>query len=128
MPTQGPGARHDAVATKAVLHGDPCIEDNIPGVAFKSTQSLPYTDPTTATIKTVQVSEAFVIEFGGMVEARTAAFVGAALPTKGAKLYIVSASNLLTTVATGNVKFGIAEAILTSRGLAKINTNARDSF
>lgn len=128
MPTQGPGARHKAVATKAVLHGDPCIEDNIPGMAFKTTPAPAYTDPTSAAMKTVQVGEEFEIEVGGMIEARTAAFVAAALPTKGAKLYIVTASNLLSAVSTGNVKYGIASEIVTARGLAKVNTNARDAI
>lgn len=129
MPSQGPGRRHNATATKAVIHGDPCIEDNLPGVAFKSAGLTAFIDPTTAAATTIAVAEPFVIMLGGMQDIRAAKCPGAALPAVGAQLWILSTDNTMQAAAgTNRVKFGVVDSVDTVRQIAHVNTNARDTF
>lgn len=130
MPGQGPGLRKNrATATKTVLHGDPVIEGNIPGLAFKNAPLTPFTDPSTPTSKTITVGEVFTIQFGGQVFIRTAVITGglAAVP-EGTRVYIVAADNSVTATAGTNVKFGVVDKVDTVRDGVYVNTNARDTF
>jgi hypothetical protein len=128
MPYNGPGLRHDAVATKAVNHGDPVIEDGFPGVAFKNTQLGAYADPTSATISQIAIGETFTIQVGGIVEVAAAKITGGlgAAPL-GTALYIAAATNMLNTTNT-NPKFGRVTKVDSTRGVVLVNTNARDTF
>lgn len=130
MPEQGPGLRkNDAVATKAVLHGDPCIENGVPGVAFKNAQLGTFVDPSVAGARTVAVNEKFTIQIGGKIFVRTALLNGGlgAFP-EGTKCYIKTADNTIDPAATGAVKFGVVQKVDTARGGVYINTNLRDTF
>ena len=126
MPYNSPGLRRDATATKAVNHGDPTIEGGFPGVAFKNAQLGAYSDPTAAAATQVQVGEDFTIVLGGIVEVRAAKITGG-LPAAGTALYIDASTNMLNTTNT-NPKFGRVDRVDSTRGVAYVNTNARDTF
>jgi hypothetical protein len=98
MPSNGPGLRQDSVATKAVLHGDPCVETGFPGVAFKNAQINRYVDPISTAARQVQVGESFTIMLGGTVEVKASLFPGG-LPAAvaGEPVYIRAVDNVLLT-------------------------------
>lgn len=131
---QGPGHRHNAVATKAVQHRRPVVEDNVPGIAFKSTntQGIPFVAPlldapTAATL--IAIGEAFVIEVGGMHELLPASILPAGAVV-GAPLWINVADNTLQAAAgAGRIKFGVIDRIdVPLTGTFAVNANLRDSF
>lgn len=137
MPYEGLAVRHAAVATKATVHGAPCIEDGFPGVAFKNTQLNAYVDPSLAAATQIVVGESFAIQFGGMHEIAAAKFPGGTLPARGTAIYITLADNSLvlaaTAVASGLVqagysKFGRIDRLDTARSVAYVNAEARDTF
>ncbi len=137
MPYEGLAVRHTAIATKAVNHGNPCIENGFPGVAFKTTQLNAYVAPNSTAAQQIGIGEGFVIQIGGVHEVAAARFAGAALPALGAAVYITLADNVLvlaaTAVTAGLVeaeysKFGRVDRIDATRGVAYINAEARDTF
>lgn len=97
MPTQGPGLRHDTTATKAVLHGDPVVENNYIGIAFKNTQLTAFIDPLTTAARQIAVGEQFTVVLEGMTEVRSALVPGGLAITPGTALYISGADNTLAT-------------------------------
>lgn len=131
MPAQGPGLRKNEVtATKAVLHGDPVIEGNVPGIAFKNKQLDAYVDPSATAARQIAIGEVFTIMIGGVVEVRAAVITGglAAAPA-GTRLWIDPTDNTLEpAVNEDGVKFGVVHSVDTARGIAHVNTNLRDSF
>lgn len=129
MPYNAPGLRKRAVATKIVSHGDPVVELGFAGVAFKTNQLNAFVSPTAAAVRSIAVAEPFIIQLGGVVEVAAAKITGglAAVP-EGTAVYIVPADNLITAVATANTKFGRVDSVDTARGVARINTNAKDSI
>jgi len=130
MPTSNPGVRHKAVATKAVVHGKPCVELGVPGIAAKNTQLTTWTAPDAVSATRVEVGENFIIMVGGEVRVLAADLPGATLSGRavGDKMYIVIADNTLTATVGTNVKFGIISEILTAEGAVFINTNLRDAM
>lgn len=137
MPYEGLAVRHTAVATKATVHGAPCIEEGFPGVAFKNTQLDAYVKPGTTPATQIASSESFVIQVGGMHEIAAAKFPGAALPARGTAIYITLADNVLVFAATavtaglvtaGYSKYGRVDSVDTVRGVALVNAEARDTF
>lgn len=134
---QRPGNVHYATATVAVEHGAPVEEDGFVGIAVKQIEAPAGTGLGDSKIKTIQVSEAFVIRLKGLVyvsgvKSETGNFV------VGDKVYIIPSSdgsnpNELTLATTaGNVKFGRVEAVAGSRGVGtgkmRVNLDAKDTF
>lgn len=119
MPYSRPGKMFRvAAATKAVVHGAPCIELNVPGVAIKQGLAPFGTGPAfsspgviNAALNTVQVGEQFTIITKGIVEVP----VGSLTPAVGDPVYIVAASNALSSTNT-NPKFGRVVEIAGTRG------------
>jgi hypothetical protein len=113
MPYERPGERYyPAAATKAVLHGAPCVEDGICGIAIKQ-QAAPFgTGLGAAVINQVQVGEDFVIDCKGIVE--VAAIGGA---SKGELIYITDATNALGNAGgAGTHVFGKVVELAGERG------------
>lgn len=130
MPYEGLGRRHAAVATKAVNHGDPTIENGFPGVAFKQQQLGAFVDPTSTAARQIAVGESFVIQFGGVHEVAGALIPGgvAAAPV-GTPIYITDADNTLVLAAGAGIsKFGRVESVDTTRSVVHVNAEARDTF
>lgn len=132
MPYQGPGLRQEATATKVVNHGDPVVENNFSGSAFKTAQLGTFVAPNAAAVRQIAIGEKFVIELGGMQEVPFAKIVGgAAAAPLGTPLYIVKADNNVTpaagTVGT-TVKFGVVAEVITARSVIRVNTNEKGSF
>lgn len=94
MPKQKFSPGHYAVATKAVVHGDPCVEGGVSGIAFK--QATPTWDQSFATQKNIGIGENFLILDKGEVEVAT---IGGAV--KGQPIYILTATNALQTAVPG---------------------------
>lgn len=93
MPYEQPGSVHEAVATKQVVHGDPCVEDGFAGTAAKTAEPSRWTNPTAGGRRTVIVTEAFEVMLTGIHPIRQALFPGAALPAVGDKIYIRDVDN-----------------------------------
>lgn len=132
MPYQAPGLRKQAVATKIVLHGDPVVELGFAGSAFKTNQLGAFVAPTTAAVRQIAIGEPFIIELGGILEVPAAKIVGglAAAP-EGTALYIVNADNMVTPTAGAagtSTKYGRVDSVDAARGIARVNTNTKDSF
>lgn len=129
MPESRPGKGHYATATKAVLHGLPCIEDGFCGVAVKQIAAPAGTGLGATAITQVGIGEKFFIITKGTVYVDN--LISA---TKGAPIYIVSATNLLTLTSNSgaNPKFGRVEALAGERGVGtgkmRVDLDAKDSF
>lgn len=143
MPAEAPGSRESLIATKQVAHGDPAVEQGVPGIAAKSTQALP-AYPSVANALAAQqiiVNEEFVMMTAGKHPVRKAllpagAVAGADL-TRSA-LYIQHADNALVLAAValaagvlraGYSKFGLLIFVdPATNGLADVNLNLRSTF
>lgn len=146
MSVQQPGERYSVVATKAVTHKNPAVENNHPGIALKSAQPAPMV-PTTANATTAQqiaVGEEMVIALTGAWPVDTTLLpAGAAV---GDPLYIRVADNVLvnqaeaavdpdTTGAAGPFamkvgyrKYGVISSIDTTLARSLVNLNLRSTF
>lgn len=130
MPYEGLGARHSTVATKAVTHGRPCVEDGFPGIAAKNSQLDRFVNPATAAATQVIVGESFMIQLGGIHEVRGTDIPGgiAAAP-KGTPIYITTATNAIVLAAgAGIVKYGRVTEVVAARDIVRVNADARDTF
>src|SRR5438105_4731997 len=116
MPQTRPGIEHYAVATKAVAHGLPCVEDGVAGQAFKQVSAVAGVGYGDSKITTVQVGEQFIIHHKGQVEFVNSRQEGGTF-AKGDAVYIRASDNLLTATSTSNVKMGRVDAIAPNRGL-----------
>jgi len=131
MPEVRPGQRVYVTATKAVNHGFPCTELGFTGVAIKQLLPPGGTGLASNLFVQVQVGEKFVIQTKGQVYV---ANTDAAATTfaKGAAVYIIAATNLLTSASAGNLKFGRVMEIAGERGVGtgqmRVDLEARDSF
>lgn len=96
-----PGRAKYVAATKAVDHGKPTVEGNFAGTAVKQ-KPQPWSVGLTGQ-QTIAITERFVIRDKGICEV---ANTGIAAAVVGDPVYIVAATNALTTTAAGNVKFG----------------------
>lgn len=92
MPYEGLGVRHEAVATKACVHGDIVTEDGFVGTAFKTAQVDRFTRPEDAA--DIPVGEEFEIQVGGVHEAPASG--GLASADVGDRVYINDQTNALT--------------------------------
>lgn len=106
MPYERPGERYyPTAATKAVLHGNPCVEENVAGVAIKQVAAPFGTGLGSTLISTVQVGEKFVIDTQGIVEVPN---TGIAAAAKGAVVYIATATNALSLASgAGLLRYGV---------------------
>lgn len=131
MPTtERPGAAKYTVATKAVQHGFAVIEHNLVGQAIKQ-KAAGWGDAYTAT-PTIQIGEQFAIRTKG-VKRFVNTGSGVAAAAVGDPIYIIAASNLLTTSSGGNVAFGrVAETPTSIRptptGYVAIDLDDKDSI
>lgn len=134
MGYERPGERfYPTQATKAVLHGAPCAENGVVGVAIKQVAAPFGTGLGSALINQVQVAEKFVIDTKGIVEVINTGISGA---TKGAPVYITVATNALTLTGPASAgvteKFGrvaeLAGERKTPTGKLRINLDMKDSF
>lgn len=121
------GVHYEAVATKAVAHGAPCIENGIAGVAFR-TKADAWSAAYSAT-PTVQIGETFAIRCKGVVRVPK----GGLTVSKGTTIYIVDADNTLQTASgAGRSKMGRVVAVESTRGLPAgvmlVDLDTKDSF
>jgi hypothetical protein len=112
-------------ATKAVNHGDPCVENGVVGVAVK--QKAPAASAGTGTPqKQVAIGEPFAIISKGIVQVANGISA-----VKGSPVYIVAATNVLT-LTSGNPKFGLCVEIAGQRGTPtakmRVDLDKKDSF
>ena len=128
MPKEVLRTGYYATATKQVNHGDPCVENNIAGIALK--QKTPAWNANYSDLKKITVGEDFLIRHLGTVEVPTLG--GAA---KGAAVYITTATNALTLTAPGaglGFPFGrvveLAGQRGTSPGAMMVNMDLRDNI
>jgi hypothetical protein len=130
MPYSRPGRINYATATKAVNHGDPAIEGGIPGVAIKQRAAGSGAGSGTPQ-KQIAISEKFAMITKGVVQV-TNGGSGVSAATPGTPIYIIAASNLLTTTSAGNVKFGMLVEAAGTRGCptgyCRIDLDKRDLF
>lgn len=113
MPYSRPGKMFRvAAATKLTVHGAACVESNIPGVMVKQHVAPFGTGPASAAALTqVQIGEECTILSKGIVEVA----VGSLTPAVGDPVYIIAASNALSSTNT-NPKFGRVVEIAGTRG------------
>lgn len=129
MPYSRPGYVSYHVATKQVTHGNPCIEDGIPGVAIKQ-QEQSWTLGI-ASRNVIAVSESFAILDKGVVQIPASLLGGA---TKGMAVYIATADNTLSnTAGGGKVKFGVVDSLAgdnrgTPTGFIRVNLDMRNTL
>ena len=127
---------YPTAATKAVVHGMPVIEENIPGVAIKQGAPAFGTGPafvagvTNPALVTIAIAEHFVILSKGIVEVPVQDISAG---VKGDAVYITAATGVLTETSAGNVKFGrVVEVVGDGRGVptgkVRIDLDAKDSF
>lgn len=131
MPEVRPGQVFYAVATKAVAHGAPCTELGFAGIAIKQTAAVAGVGLGDPTITTVQVGESFIIQIKGRVYVSNANAAGGTF-SKGDPVYIIAASNALTSASAGNGKFGRVADVAPARGVGTgrvtVDLDAKDSF
>jgi hypothetical protein len=99
MPAEGPGERYSVVATKAVAHGAPAVENRHPGIAAKSAQAQPAAVSVANALAAQQIAvgEEMVIMLTGLHD-----FPSSFLPVAAAvgdPLWIRTADNSLTNQA-----------------------------
>lgn len=129
MPEVRPGQVHYATATKAVDHGKPCTEDGFVGIAIKQQAAAAGVGLGDTTITRVGVGENFIIQIKGRVYVDN--LISA---TKGAPIYIVAATNLLTLTSNSgaNPKFGRVTELAGTRGVGtgkmRVDLDAKDGF
>lgn len=124
MPGQGPGVRVPSVATKAVNHGDPVVENKVPGLAAKTKQLQWFVQATDTAAKQIAIAEPFIIMVGGVVEVAYAKWSVGGPPTVGMQVWIVEADNTLANAtAAGRVKYGVVQELDAVRSVAKVNLN-----
>jgi predicted RecA/RadA family phage recombinase len=116
MPYNRPGRSYPTVATQAWVHGLPCIEQGVPGVAVKQQEpgfgigpAFTGVTPNVA-FKAIAIGEKFLIIDKGIVQVPTVAGFA-----KGDTIYITTAG-VLTETASGNSKFGKVVEVAGERG------------
>lgn len=128
MPYVRPGHIFYTVATKAVDHGLPCIETNIPGVSVK-TRKPSSSVGSGAPQRNIAIGENFSMIIKGEVQVPNTG-VGVAAANVGDMIYIIAATNLLTATAGTNPKFGVLTAKAGARGtptgFCRVNLDLRD--
>lgn len=130
MPYNRPGKMKYVTATKAVDHGMPVTELGIVGTAVK--QKKPASGAASGSPqKNIAISEPFAIISKGIVQVPDTGS-GVAAAAVGTPIYIIAASNLLTTSSAGNVKFGMKVEGAGVRGtpaaMCRIDLDAKDAF
>lgn len=127
-----PGAREYVTATKVVAHGAPCTENNYVGIALKQIEAPYGTGLDDDLITKVQVDEEFVIAIKGRVYVSNVDAAGGTFTTKGEPVYIIAASNLLTSASGGNLKYGRVAEVAGERGVGtgkmRVDLDAKDGF
>ena len=120
MPVSRPGKMfYPTAATKAVVHGLPVVEENIPGVAIKQGAPAFGTGPgfvgaaVNPALVTIAIGEKFVILSKGIVEVPVQ---NISAGVKGDAVYIDAATNLLSKTASGGTKYGRIVEIAGQRG------------
>lgn len=131
MPEVRPGQVYYAVASKAVNHGAPCVEQGIPGIAIKQQAAPAGTGLGATAITQIAISESFIIQIKGRVYVANSRSEGGAF-AKGDPVYIIAATNLLTAVSTSNVKFGRVVELAGTRGVGtgmmRVDLDLKDTF
>lgn len=128
-----PGAAEYVTATKAVNHGDPCIELGYVGFAQKQSTPPAGTGLGATAITQIAISEKFVIRTKGRHYTSSARQEGGTF-SKGDPVYIISATNLLTATSNSgaNPKFGRVAEVAPERGVGtgkmRVDLDAKDSF
>lgn len=129
MPPVSPGVMHYAVASNAVLHGDPAVEGGFAGIAIKQQEqswTLGIADRSL-----VQEGEDFAILHKGQVQIRAALISS---PAVGDTLFIATADYTLSkTSGGGKLKLGKIVTLAgdnrgTPTGFVVVDLDARDSF
>src|SRR5438552_2385023 len=118
--------RVDVVATKVTPHGTLCVENNIPGVAVKTKEEAISAGIPART--SIAIGEKFNQIVAGVVQVDNA---GTGAPyARGDAIYIIPATNVVTNVATANVKVGRVEEIAGERqtptGKMRVNLDLKD--
>lgn len=129
MPSEGPGQRYVAVATKATTHAAPAVELKHAGIAAKSEQIAAMAPNLANAALAVQIpiGEHFVIMLSGVHTIESSLLPGGA--AAGDQLWIDSADNTLKSAAgAGRIKFGLLDSIDTTLGRAEVNLTQRSSF
>lgn len=100
MPAEGPGSRYSVLATKAVAHGAPAVENRHPGIAAKSAQAQPAAVSVASALAAQQigVGEEMVIMLAGLHEFLPTSLLPAGAAV-GDPLWIRTADNSLTNQA-----------------------------
>lgn len=130
MPYNRPGKMQYVTATKAVDHGMPVTELGFVGTAVK--QRKPGSGAASgAPQKNIAIAEPFAIITKGVVQVPNTGS-GLAAAAAGTAIYIIAASNLLTTTATSNIKFGVLVENAGTRGtpaaMCRIDLDKKDQF
>jgi len=99
MPSEGPGSRYSVLATKAVAHGAPAVENRHPGIAAKSAQAQPAAVSVANALAAQQIAigEEMVIMLAGLHDFPSSFLPAAA--AVGDPLWIRTADNSLTNQA-----------------------------
>jgi hypothetical protein len=124
-----------ATATKAVLHGAPCVENGVVGVAVKQkgvASDLGLGTAPNFTAKQIAIGEKFAIISKGIVQVPV---VGT--PAKGAPVFLTASSNALTLTGpadqTATFKYGrVVELPADGRGVPagqmRVDLDKKDSI
>lgn len=129
MPYLRPGVVHYSVATKQVVHGNPCIEDNIAGIAIKQQEQSWQLG--IANRNVVAIGEPFAICHKGQTKIAASLI---ASPAKGDPLYIRLTDNtFVKTPTAGYVPFGRIMSLAgdnrgTPTGFVIVDMDARDTL
>jgi hypothetical protein len=100
----------------AIEHGRPNrVNANLRGIALKQRQ--PAWDSALVNQGTILATEPFYLKDKGECRVKLADHAGITDTTKGAPVYIIPATHLLTTTASGNERFGSVVEVGPERGL-----------
>lgn len=127
----GPGERVDAVAVRALTHGDPCVIGGLVGFAAKNEGLGRYDDPSDAGVRDIAIGEVFQLFLTGVHELPLTG--GVAAGAVGGLLYIDPDDDsvaLAADVATGDLPLGVIQEIDASRApdVARVNLNTWQAF
>ena len=127
MPYEGVGARHTAIATKAIRHGQVVEEDGFVGTAFKVEQVDRFTRPADA--QDIAIGEEFELQVGGVHEIPLVAPYADADVSD--RIWIDPTDNSLDDASgAGYLPLGVITEVDASRepAVARVNSNAWQAF
>lgn len=131
MPYSAPGERVEAVATRVIPHGAPCVIEGKVGFAAKVKQLDRFIRPTDTAATQIAIGELFTLFVVGTHELALAGGLSAA--AVGEKLWIDPDDDVVkrnASAAAGDLPLGVIDEIDVARtpDVARVNMNNWQAF